>query len=106
MRFLGSKKDFSDWIKHRIKKYDLIENTDYIVFPHLGENLSGGRPSIEYALTIDCAKELSMVEGSIKGKQARRYFIECEKALNNIVNSYLRIAQESTKRRLIASVDL
>lgn len=33
---------------------------------------------IEYALSINMAKELSMVEGNEKGKQARRYFIQCE----------------------------
>lgn len=66
-------------MKNRIEKYDLIENVDFVVFPQFGENPKGGRPSIEYALSIDAAKELSMVEGNEKGKQARKYFIECEK---------------------------
>lgn len=80
--FLESKRDFSNWIKDRIDKYDLVENVDYVVFNKFGENPNGGRPQIEYALTIDAAKELSMVEGNEKGKQARRYFIACEKKLN------------------------
>lgn len=79
--FLESKQDFSTWIKNRIDKYDLAENVDYVVFHKYMENPNGGRPQIEYALTIDAAKELSMVEGNEKGKQARRYFIECEKQL-------------------------
>lgn len=74
--FLGNKKQFSDWIKHRITKYGLIENIDYQSFSLNGEN--GGK-SIEYALSLDAAKELSMVEGNAKGKQARKYFIDCEK---------------------------
>lgn len=82
--FLESKKDFSDWIKHRIKKYELIENQDYVVFPQIGENPNGGRPQKEYALTIDCAKELAMVEGNAKGKKARQYFIACENRLKEI----------------------
>lgn len=41
----------------------------------------GGRPTKEYFLTLDMAKELSMVERNEKGKQARKYFIECEKRL-------------------------
>lgn len=77
--YLESKKDFSNWIKQRIEKYDLIENIDFTVFTQKGENLNGGRPTIEYALTIDAAKELSMVEGNAKGKQARKYFIAVEK---------------------------
>jgi anti-repressor protein len=38
------------------------------------KNPSGGRPLTEYALSIDAAKELSMVEGNEKGKQARSFF--------------------------------
>lgn len=79
--FLGCKKDFSNWIKDRIKKYELVENNDYSVFAQKGDNLNGGRPSVEYALTLDTAKELAMVEGNSKGKEARKYFIECEKKL-------------------------
>jgi phage anti-repressor protein len=82
--FLGSKQDFSDWIKNRISKYDLIENQDYEVFHNFMENPSGGRPLTEYALSIDCAKELAMVEGNAKGKQARQYFIACEKKLKEL----------------------
>jgi len=82
--FLGVGKDFSNWIKDRIEKYELVENQDFEVFAKIGENPNGGRPRTEYALTLDCAKELSMVEGNEKGKQARRYFIECEKKLKEI----------------------
>lgn len=82
--FLESKRDFSNWIKDRIEKYDLVENVDYVVFNKFGENPNGGRPQIEYALTIDAAKELSMVEGNEKGKQARKYFIACEQKLKEI----------------------
>lgn len=78
--FLESRRDFSNWIKDRIAKYGFIENQDYEVFNNFGENPSGGRPLIEYALSVDMAKELSMLEGNEKGKQARRYFIACEKA--------------------------
>lgn len=80
--FLESKQDFSTWIKARIDKYDFVENQDYQVFHNFMENSKGGRPLIEYALSIDMAKELSMVEGNEKGKEARRYFIACEKRLN------------------------
>lgn len=76
--FLGSKKQFGDWIAHRVKKYGLIENQDYVTFSLNGEK---GRPTVEYALSLDAAKELSMVEGNARGKEARKYFIECEKEL-------------------------
>ncbi|RLJ33877.1 phage anti-repressor protein [Chryseobacterium sp. 7] len=78
--YLESKQDFSNWIKNRINKYGFIENQDFQRFDKIIE--TGGR-LIEYALTIDCAKELSMVEGNEKGKEARKYFIDVEKAHNN-----------------------
>jgi len=48
---------------------------------YLGES-NGGRPSKEFALTIDCAKEISMRQRTNKGKEARLYFIESEKQLS------------------------
>lgn len=89
--FLESKQDFSTWIKNRIKQYGFIENADYQAFHNFVEcsNGIGGTTRIEYALSIDMAKELSMVEGNEKGKEARRYFIACEKRLNSLsVPSY------------------
>lgn len=92
--FLESKRDFSNWIKDRIDKYDFIENQDYQVFNNFGENSKGGRPSIEYALSISMAKELSMIENNVRGKQARKYFINCEEfATQKIVEE-----KKSTKR--------
>lgn len=78
--FLGSKQDFSTWIKNRIEKYDLIENVDFVTAPQIYGTANGGHSTrMEYALSIDAAKELSMVEGNEKGKEARKYFITCEK---------------------------
>lgn len=78
--FLESKQDFSTWIKNRIEKYDLVENVDFITAPQIYGTANGGHATrIEYALTVDAAEELSMVEGNEKGKEARKYFISCEK---------------------------
>ena len=79
--FLRNKKQFSDWIKDRIKKYGLVENQDYASY---SLNSEKGRPFIEYALTLDTAKELAMVEGNVIGKEARQYFITCEKKLKQV----------------------
>lgn len=84
---LESKRDFSNWIKDRIEKYNLIENEDYCSFNKIVERETGASTRIEYALTIDTAKELAMVEGNDKGRQVRRYFIEAEKKLKAISNA-------------------
>ena len=76
--FLESRKDFSSWIKDRIERYDLTENEDYVVFTEFGENSKGGRPKKEYALTLDAAKELSMVEGNEKGSPEIFYCLRKE----------------------------
>ncbi|MCL2651965.1 MAG: antA/AntB antirepressor family protein [Candidatus Azobacteroides sp.] len=107
--FLESKRNFSDWIKDRMKKYGFSENQDYVSF---SQNCDNGGRSIEYALSLSCAKEIAMVEGNAKGKQARQYFIECEqlaKQLSKPISSaemFLQNAQlmvEHDKR--IASVE-
>lgn len=78
--FLEVGKDFSTWLKDRIEKYDFIENMDYVRFsPESGKTPYGGRPSVEYHISLSMAKELCMVERNEKGKQARQYFIECER---------------------------
>ncbi|WGM00401.1 antA/AntB antirepressor family protein [Arsenophonus nasoniae] len=77
--FLEIGKDFTTWIKDRIKQYGFAENIDFIVFTNSGENPFGGRPAKEYHISLDMAKEPSMVERNEKGKQARQYFIECER---------------------------
>jgi len=85
--FLESKQQFGNWIANRIKKYNLLENQDFVVFNNFIKNLYGGRPQVEYALSLDCAKELAMVEGNERGKKARQYFIECEKTLEKVVKT-------------------
>lgn len=76
--FLESKQEFANWIKGRIEKYGFIENEDYISFDKIIKRETGSTIRKEYGLTIDTAKELSMVENSDKGRQARCYFIEME----------------------------
>lgn len=76
--FLQVGKDFSNWIKARIDQYGFEEGADFS--PVLAKS-TGGRPSTEYIVTLDMAKELAMVERNSRGKQARRYFIECERQL-------------------------
>lgn len=94
---------FNDWVTTRIADFGFVENQDFTTFT---ENPVKGRPSKEYALTIDMAKELSMVERNEKGKQARQYFIECERqakamapAIPQTLPEALRLAAEAIEDR-------
>ena len=79
--FVESKRDFSTWIKFRIEQYGLVEGIDFIAPQKNGaqESKSYGQDRIDYHLTIETGKELAMVENNDKGRQVRRYFIECER---------------------------
>ena len=89
--YLQSRQDFSDWIKSRIRKYEFEEGIDYLLHkfmeqvPHM--NGLRTRVAMEYRLTLDMAKELAMVERTDRGRQARRYFIECERQLRQLQQS-------------------
>ena len=74
--FLGNKDRYTTWIQDRITQFGFVENQDYVTFSESSEK---GRPRKEFALTIGMAKELCMVERNEKGKEARQYFIQCEK---------------------------
>ncbi len=86
--FLGVGKMFAHWIQERIAKFNFIENQDFIILAEIGKNSDGrGQPKKEYHLTLDMAKELAMIERTPKGKEARQYFIACERRLHAIVKT-------------------
>lgn len=76
---IGSKRQYTDWIKSRLIECDAVENEDYHSFSQNNEKPNGGRPKQEYIIKLDTAKEMAMLERNEKGKQVRRYFIEVEK---------------------------
>ncbi|EFH9742664.1 phage antirepressor Ant [Escherichia coli] len=96
--FLEVGKDFSTWIRIRISEYEFTENQDFILLPRFGEQRKGrgGHNRKDYHLTLDTAKELAMVEHNEKGRQIRRYFIECEKKLRS-----MQPAQQFTDEEII-----
>ena len=83
--FLGVRRDFSNWIRARIDQYGFVEGRDYLCSPVLASKDRGGVNRKDYGLSLDMAKELSMVERTPRGKQARQYFIECERRAKALV---------------------
>jgi len=100
--FLEVGRDFSTWMRDRISTYDFKKDVDFIEntsLPQIGGK--GGRPQIDFILSLNMAKELAMLENNEKGRRARRYFIKCEENLIEAVKQnmvpkemYLEAASE------------
>lgn len=114
-KFLGVKTQFSIWLTKRIDKFNFTEGEDFIkvelpagsamssnivelgdlhkpnqkilAVESMGYESFGQQGRIEYAISIDMAKELSMIENNDKGKEARKYFIQCEKTAKAITQA-------------------
>ena len=97
--FLENGDKFATWIVDRINQFGFLENQDFVTF---SENSENGRPRKEYALSLDMAKELCMVERNEKGKQARQYFIECERVAKQKLTAQPALPSYSEALRQLA----
>ena len=78
--FLEVNTQYTIWFE-RMKEYGFVENTDFVALNQKRLTAQGNKVAyIDHALTLDMAKEISMIQRTEKGKQARRYFIQVEKA--------------------------
>jgi anti-repressor protein len=89
--FLESKRDFSNWIKDRIKKYGLVENQDYEVLLNFEKNPDcllndfgeqtgrGGYNRIEYALSISAAKSYRWSKATLKASKPDNILLPASK---------------------------
>ena len=78
-KYLEVTERYSNWFE-RMCQYGFSENTDYLgckVF-----NTLARQELQDHQLTIEMAKEISMLQRTDKGKEARQYFINLEKAWN------------------------
>jgi phage anti-repressor protein len=66
---------FNDWINRQLENYGFVVGEDFYSFL----SKTSGRPSNEYLLTLDTAKEIAMVQNNEMGRAIRKYFIEVEK---------------------------
>lgn len=87
-QFLEITTPLTIWMPRMID-YGFVEGVDYEainIFVNASNNI-GGTNKKDWALTIDAAKEISMIQRTEKGKLARQYFIECEKKLREVVSN-------------------
>lgn len=101
--FLEVTTRYNDWIARLIEKYGFIAGQDF--YSKMSKTPNGGRPSENHILTLDMAKEISMVQNNDKGRQARRYFIECERRAKEKQAAALPQDYASALRELAASVE-
>ena len=83
-----------------MKNSNDVGNQDFEVFHKIMENSNGGRSRIEYALSLDMAKELCMIENNEQGRLFRKYFIEVEKAAR------VKYEQEKLDKKASDSFDI
>lgn len=97
-KFLEVGTEFRHWFPRMIE-YGLEEDKDYT--PVIFDHPLNGQPTVDYALKLDSAKEISMLQRNERGKQARQYFIAVENEYNSpekIMARALRIADETINR--------
>lgn len=76
------KTQISRWLNSKIVKNNfLIKNEDYVRLDIVVE----GQKTLDFAITLNTAKRLSMMTRTEKGEEVRRYFIECEKIAKDML---------------------
>ncbi|WP_019243681.1 MULTISPECIES: phage antirepressor KilAC domain-containing protein [Bacillus] len=81
--FLGVKTRYNDWFE-RMLAFGFAENVDYITLTQKRVTAQGNSvEQYEHHLKLDMAKEISMIQRTEKGKQARQYFLQLEKMWNS-----------------------
>lgn len=92
---LGISKNFTQWFDQQVTRLRLVADTDFIP---LRVESTGGRPSVDYQITLEIAKHLSMISGGEKAHEIRQYFIEVEKAWNSPDQIMARALQVANQR--------
>lgn len=97
--FLEVKERFSRFMERNLD-FDFELDKDYTLYQMV--HPQNGQLIDDFALTLDMAKEISMIQRTEKGKQARQYFIDCEKQLKQPKElsrlEILTLALEAEKR--------
>lgn len=81
--FLGVNSRYREWFP-RMVEYGFEEAKDYAPKNRrVQDSLGREREALDHVISLDMAKEISMIQRTEKGKQARQYFIECERRVKD-----------------------
>ena len=102
--FLEVGAHYKDWFP-RMVAYGFEEGKDYVLKNEQTPSPAGMKQRTNHIVTLDMAKEISMIQRTEKGKQARAYFLECERRVKSstpaIPQTYaeaLRAAADNAER--------
>ena len=113
-RLLKVGRDYSTWIRARIKQAGFIENQDFVIVENLSspelasannEQLSPmARPQklIDYIVSLDMAKHLCLMEKNEIGRAVRQHFIDAEAQLKQVAPTVYKNTLAKTQARLAA----
>ena len=123
-RLLKVGRDYSTWIRARIKQAGFIENQDYITVQNstiglpklaskntvhflrdkMGEQKEtrGGHNKVDYIVSLDMAKHLCLMEKNEIGRAVRQHFIDAETQLKQVAPAVYKNTLAKTQARLAA----
>lgn len=101
-KFFEVTERFSNWFSRQLQ-YGFVENADYVGCKEF--NTLANQELTDYALTLNCAKEISMLQRSERGKQARQYFIACEEKLKQASKPLTQIEVLAQSVQLLVEQD-
>ena len=96
---LGSKQDFSTWVKAKVVDNPFFEvNRDYTSLHKTMERAAtraaaAGGNKIEYIFSMDTAKRVAMAERTPRGEKVRTYFLKCEARLRKLEGQNMTLAE-------------
>ena len=105
--FLEVNVRYNDWFP-RMVEYGFEEEKDYVLKnEYVQDKLGRRREQMNHIISLDMAKEISMIQRTDKGKQARQYFIECERRAKQPISGaeltrleLIQIAMNAEEERL------
>lgn len=103
--FLEVSSNYTEWFK-RMAEYGFVAGQDFDSKNGIGHDKLGRTREIHnHVISLEMAKEISMIQRTDKGKQARQYFIECERRAKNPTAEIsrldlLQMAVDSEKQRI------
>lgn len=96
--FLTIKTEYKKWFS-RMVEYGFTENMDFIRVTQKCPTPGGVQVITDHHIKVEMAKEIAMLQRNEKGKQARQYFLQLEKAWNS-PDAIIKRAHEFLQRRV------